>query len=136
MYPVLGFGDALHVNAAESLVDGSLLNIGHGLDLHLFGNGVDNVGVHETASSELCERCGRPFLSNGLLCLDFLGDLLPLCAAVESGDGSIGDAGGRYPQSGGCACERGAKDVGGNSDSRDALRQCCRTSSECAEHDE
>jgi hypothetical protein len=82
-----------NVNAAEGLVNGPLLNIGHSLNLHLLGNGVDDVGVHETASSELCELCGRSFFSNGLLCLNLLRNLLPLCAAVESGDGSIGDAG-------------------------------------------
>lgn len=93
MYPVLDCNDALHVNAAEGLVDGPLLDIGHSLNLHLLGDGVDDVGVHKTASSKLCKFGGRSFFSNGLLCLNLLRNLLPLCAAVESGDGSIGDTG-------------------------------------------
>lgn len=86
-------GRLLHVNAAQGLVDGPLLDVRHGLDLHLAGDGVDDVGVHKAASSELCKRRRRALVGDGLLSLDLLRDLLPLCAAVESGDGSIGDAG-------------------------------------------
>ena len=128
-------GDGLHINAAESLVDGPLLDVRHSLDLHLLGDGADDVGVHETTGSELCKPRCRSFLSNRLLCLDFLRDLLPLCAAVEPGHGGIGNAGRRYPQHSRCACERSAEHIRGNSDPGDALRQCCRTSSERAEHD-
>lgn len=45
--------DAVHVHAAKGLVDGPLLDVGHGLDLHLAGDGVDNVAVHEAAAGEL-----------------------------------------------------------------------------------
>jgi hypothetical protein len=44
---------AVHVHAAEGLVDGPLLDVGHSLDLHLAGDGVDNVAVHEAAAGEL-----------------------------------------------------------------------------------
>ena len=88
---------AVHVHAAEGLVDGPLLDVGHGLDLHLAGDGVDNVAVHEATAGELWEGGGRALLSDGLLGLDLLRNLLPLGAAVEAGDGGIGGAGQGYP---------------------------------------
>lgn len=87
----------LHVDAAQSLVDGSRLNVRHGCQAHLIGDGGDDIRVDQSASSQVFE------LSDWAVLLDFLfrlslclcsGNLLPLCAVVEAGERGVGKAGG------------------------------------------
>jgi hypothetical protein len=85
VYSFAKIDDVLHVDATEGLVDGPLLHIRHSLNLHLLGDGVDDVGVHEATGSELCEGSRWSILSKSLLCLDLLCNLLPLGAVVEAG---------------------------------------------------
>lgn len=47
----------LHVDAAQCLADGPCLDIGHGGELHLLGDGVDQVWVDKPPSGELAELC-------------------------------------------------------------------------------
>ena len=91
--PKLNIENVLHVHAAKGLIDSPLLDVGHGLDLHLLCDGVDNVGVYKTTGSELCKCSSRSLLRSGLLCLNLLCDLLPPRAVVKSSHGSIGEMG-------------------------------------------
>lgn len=43
------------VDAAQCLVDGACLDVGHGSELHLLGDGVDQVWVDEATSGQLAE---------------------------------------------------------------------------------
>jgi hypothetical protein len=125
-----------HVDAAQSLVDGASLNVRHSLDAHLLGDGVDDVGVDDAAVRELLELGDEPFAVCGLVGVSLLlgCDLLPLCAVVEAGEGSVGQTCRRDPQCRGRARQRKAQGSGGSGSRREASRQRCRASSECAEH--
>ena len=126
----------LHVDAAQGLVDGAGLDVRHGLDAHLLGDGVDDVGVDEAAVCELFELGDElialcSVFGTGLL---LGGDLLPLCAVVEAGKRGVGQTCGREPQSRGRARQRKAKGSRGGDGRGKVSRQRCRASSECAEH--
>jgi hypothetical protein len=78
----------LHVDPAQRLVDGPGLHVRHGLELHLVGDDVDDIGMNEASSGEIFELRNEHILLFTLfrrLCRN----LLPLCAVVEASDGGI-----------------------------------------------
>lgn len=96
--PSIGGESVLHVDAAESLVDGPGLHIRHGRELHLPGDGIDEIGVNESFCGEVLELCDESIFTTILLCL--CRNLLPLCAVVEARDRGVCEARclQRYPQ--------------------------------------
>lgn len=89
----LNIDSFLHVHAAQGLIDSPLLDVGHSLDLHLLGDGIDDVGVYQSTGRELCECSSRSLFGSGLLCFNLLCDLLPPRTVVKSGHGNIGEMG-------------------------------------------
>jgi hypothetical protein len=129
----------LHVDAAQSLVDGATLDVRHGLDAHLLGDCVDDVGVDEAAVCELLELGDEVLTLSSLVGLVGIGlllggDLLPLCAVVEAGKRGVDQTCGRNPQCRGRTRQRKAQGPRGGDGRREVSRQRCRASSECAEH--
>lgn len=93
--------NCLHVDAAQGLVDGASLDIRHCLELHLPGDGVDNVGMYQPEGREIGKPCDWLRLPGQLLstCVCLRSNLLlPLCAVVEARQRGPRQVGRRRPQ--------------------------------------